>query len=190
MDVFNLTEHAAQSKLLSGMRNTSLYNIIQTKPVVFNNHQHYIPIDAFSEKTKDDGPWKGRPGPLYGKFNLLATTSDFEGLIYSALTEHVTHPYFLIQSHPEKIQFDWPPKYNITRDRDAVEYSQYMANTFLDYVRKNKNRFSDSKRFYYLSIENFSTLYTLISQDYALQSCYFFNKIDFPKPDQIRNIDF
>ena len=143
---------------------SKLYEAIQVQRLVYNSHYQCVDKKAI---TNDKGP-------LSNKFNLLAVGWDSNGLEYTALVEHKTYPVYASQFHPEKNPFEWSVYLDIPHSQNAIFFTQYLANFFVDEAKKNDNHYSDAVEFYQENINNFSPVYTLIKSNTTIESCYFF----------------
>ena len=144
---------------------SKIYQAIQTEELIYNVHRFCIGTDKIEDST----------GPLSKNFNLLAVNWDAHGAKYTALVEHKKLPIYAAQFHPEKSAFEWTPYENIPHSRNAILFSQYLANFFVDEAHKNKNRFSDPAEFYKRSINNYKPINTLLAINSTMESCYFFD---------------
>jgi gamma-glutamyl hydrolase len=144
---------------------SKLYRAVQKEMLVFNSHNLCISTEKITDPT----------GPLHKDLNLLAVNWDANGQKYIALVEHKEFPIYASQFHPEKIAFEWTPYEDIPRSHNAILFARYLGDFFVDEARRNNNRFSESAEFYKRSINNYDTVYTLVTLNSTLQSLYFFN---------------
>ena len=56
-----------------------------------------------------------------------------------------TLPFYGVQFHPEKTMFEWSEAVQIPHSSRSIRLSQYIANIFLDEVRKNTRHAFDSR---------------------------------------------
>ena len=60
-------------------------------------------------------------------------------------------PFYGLQFHPEKTQFEWAKTVDIPHTSEAVRFSQHLIDNFMDEARKNIHSFiSDKEERHYL----------------------------------------
>ena len=143
---------------------SKLYQAVQNEQLIYNAHSFCISTDKIVNSD----------GPLHKNFNLLATNWDADGKEYIALVEHKRLPIYASQFHPEKNAFEWSPYVAIPHSKNAILFMQYLANFLVEEARQSKHQFPESVEFYKRSINNYSPVYTLITINSTMESCYFF----------------
>lgn len=69
--------------------------------------------------------------------------------------EAKNYPFYAVQFHPEKNNFEW--KVFAKRSKEAIEVVQIMSNKFVEKARQNTNNFIDTDEFMKASIYNYHT---------------------------------
>lgn len=128
----NLTDDAAESTMFADDR---VREIAGSEPVTFNNHQQGLSPAAFQKS-------------LSSSFTLLSTNFDLDGLEFVSSFEGINSPYFGVQWHPEKNNFEFgviggsdTPYEAIDHSSNAIRVTQEMARVFVDKARGSKNVF-------------------------------------------------
>jgi len=113
-------------------------------------------------------------------YNLLATTHDKKGKVFSAIVEGKKYPFYGLQFHPERNQFDWSPLEQTNHSIEAVSTMQQIANFFVNECRGNYHKFPNSKEeekaliFQFAKLVEFTADYTGETSDYPEDQTYKF----------------
>ncbi|OQV13283.1 Gamma-glutamyl hydrolase [Hypsibius exemplaris] len=102
----------------------------------------------------------------YKKFNLtqamrlLSTSTSPGGEVFVSSVEVVDRPFYGVQFHPEKSNFEWMINSVVSHSAEGVLVSQYFANFFVSEARKNLHRFYDLKKEQNALIYNWNPVYS------------------------------
>lgn len=81
---------------------------------------------------------------LSNEIRIVATSLDLNGLEFVAVFEHTRYPFYGVQFHPEKSQFEWLAKQIIAHDVRSSWFSSYLAYFFNQEARKNSVTFKNA----------------------------------------------
>ncbi|KAK3789162.1 hypothetical protein RRG08_001555 [Elysia crispata] len=137
-----------KSSRLFGQAPENIIQILSTEPVTQNEH-HYSILTKVFETSK------------LGKFfKKLSVNRDRKGVEFISTVEGKEFPFYGVQWHPEKPNFNWNTHYNTDHGPDAVRVSQYMANFFVNEARKSSHRFPSVKLEATNLIENYNRTFS------------------------------
>jgi gamma-glutamyl hydrolase len=113
----------------------NLMDVFKTQPISFNNHHLGMTPKLFSQYEN-----------LSKFFRVIAINEDRKGSPFIAIIEGIHYPFYAVQWHPEKNQFEWGIQNNsyfqdIPHQRSAIWASWYLADFFVNEARKNNHRF-------------------------------------------------
>lgn len=154
------------SKLFSPASN-EIIDIFKEK-VTYNSHQYCITKENFTAFGLSD------------KFDILAANKDRNDLEFISAFESKSYPFYSIQFHPEKNQFEFILGKDIPHSMKAVQMSQYFANFFVEEARKNDNSFGDWLQEQKALIYNYNPVFTGL-QNSSYEQVYVF------KNDKVRS---
>jgi len=157
-----LTSAADQSTLFKAMP-ANLKEIATKKKVTYNNHVHGITPKHFNNIPK-----------LVDFYHVLSTNEDKKGSPFVSTIEAKKYPFFGVQWHPEKIQFEWKAKTEIDHGADSVELNSWTARFFVSQARKNDQHFSSTSAETKALIYQYKPTYTLDESGFV--QCYVFPK--------------
>ncbi|XP_043238866.1 gamma-glutamyl hydrolase-like isoform X2 [Amphibalanus amphitrite] len=126
----DFTPDGTSSRMFSGA-SQQLLDIFSTQNVTVNFHKYCVSPETYRSSLASD-------------YRLIATNRDWNGQEFVSAFEHRTRPIYGVQFHPEKNIFEWGEKDNIDAIphwKEAIQASQYLANFFIDEVRKNTHRY-------------------------------------------------
>ena len=147
------------SPLFSEMSIDDITNY-QTNNVFYMNHGYGFPL------TPDLLLW-------YRQFmHILAKNKDKRGMEYISAIKYKKYPFYGVQFHPEKPNFEWLDA-TIPHDEMAINASTQFSNFFINEARKNHNQMVDER------IQSY--FYTLHSRDEVL---------DIIEPHHQKNTEF
>ena len=106
---------------------------METENITYNSHQQGVTPEVF-ENTK----------LLKDMFKVLGYASDRKNKPYIAMIEGKQYPFYGVQFHPEKSNFEWYQPSNIPHQQEAILLSQHLANVFVSKARENQQRFDDT----------------------------------------------
>jgi gamma-glutamyl hydrolase len=96
----------------------------------------------------------------YNQFmHILAKNKDKKGIEYVSAIKYKKYPFYGVQFHPEKPNFEWLDN-TIPHDELAINASTQFSNFFINEARKNTNKMVDER------IQSY--FYTLYSRDQVL----------------------
>ncbi len=100
--------------------------------ITYNNHVWMVDNDTFYANP-----------PLVEKYRILSYSQWWnQTSLYISAVEHKQYPFFGIQFHPEKWNYEVNPKQNVLRYRDVITLGHAFSNFFVDQCRKNDNKFA------------------------------------------------
>ncbi|XP_057297028.1 gamma-glutamyl hydrolase-like [Hydractinia symbiolongicarpus] len=127
-DVEELRKHSFLSAMPKKMIRDS-----EKDPITAHFHQFSVTPKSFKHSSK-----------LNSFFRVLATSSDRKGTEFVSAVQAKKFPFYGIQFHPEKTMFEWATTINIPHSPQAIRLGQFVANSFMDNVRRNKRSFGNS----------------------------------------------
>lgn len=102
-----------------------IINTLNNSPVTYNYHKF-----CFLENTlKKVG--------LLRNWTITSTSRDLKGVEFVATIESNDFPFYGVQFHPEKNQFEFKKDANICHNKEAIKVSQYFANFFVEECRNS-----------------------------------------------------
>ena len=125
-----LTAEAGKSELLKGL-NAEVKSALESQAITYNSHTQGITPEVFETNES-----------LSKLFKVLGYSTDRKGKRFVAMVEARGYPFFGVQFHPEKTNFEWFKPAGIPHSREAIGLSQHLANFFVTQASKNMNRFS------------------------------------------------
>ena len=92
------------------------------------NHKHAVELETF----------KAHP-QLAETFELL-TTSTYKDWQFVSTIQGNKYPFFGVQWHPEKPQYEWSEEQNIIRNDTAIKIGKLVGDFFIEYCKGTKNK--------------------------------------------------
>ena len=117
---------AAPTSRLFGSLSSAERSLVAAEKVTFNNHHDGVTPEAFAA---DAG--------LAANWTILSTNQGRQGKVYVSTVEHRTRPYYGIQWHAEKSQFEFYPSH-VNHSADATALSNSMATFFIGEARRSR----------------------------------------------------
>ncbi|KRX09916.1 hypothetical protein PPERSA_05308 [Pseudocohnilembus persalinus] len=140
----------------------------QQYTIQYFNHQWCVSIDTYN-KNKN----------LKNFYNLLATAANDDGDEFVTTIQAYNYPFYGVQFHPEKANFEWKVPANHTLD--AVLNSQYYADFFVQECRQNNQQFISEELADSMVIYNFQPVHLESS---SFEQIYFFENFSNSKNNQ------
>ncbi|KAK8757493.1 hypothetical protein V5799_004875 [Amblyomma americanum] len=153
----NFTSGFRESRLFDGLPRT-LEKALRTKPITYNSHQKCLTPQNFTAFGLDRF------------FRPLSTNFGPDGVQFISSMEALKYPFYGVQFHPEKNNFEWVYKKghtHVPHSESAVKASQYMANFFLQEARKNDHSFATPEDESKALIYNYPVTYTQDHSSYT-----------------------
>ncbi|XP_051167678.1 gamma-glutamyl hydrolase A-like isoform X2 [Leptopilina boulardi] len=107
-------------------------------------------------------------------FNVMSLNYDQNGLEFISTIEDKKYPFYGLQFHPEKNDYEWIRGKNIPHGNNPTIVNQYFANFFVNEARKNLHIFQDKNEEMNSLIYNYPVTYTGLKKSSFVQ-CYMFN---------------
>ncbi|XP_057296694.1 gamma-glutamyl hydrolase-like [Hydractinia symbiolongicarpus] len=123
------------------LRNHSFLSSMPKKMIRNSEKQ---PITAHFHKYSVTPKSLKRSPKLNSFFRNLGTSVDRDGVKFISAMEGKKFPFYGIQFHPEKTMFEWATTISIPHSPQAIRLGQFIANSFMDNVRRNKKSFYNS----------------------------------------------
>lgn len=120
---------ASDSRLLKGVPKDLISYVLTENALTWSHH------DGFNLSAYYSNPI------IFNNVNLLATSYDKSDNEFVGIIEHKSYPFYGVQFHPEKAQFEWLSRININHDIRSSWFSTYLAYFFGSEARKNENLF-------------------------------------------------
>jgi len=112
---------------------------------------------------------------LRTEFKLLSYNYDRVGKAFGSTIEGHKHPFYGVQYHPERNQYEWDTPEAVSHAPQAIACAQYFSEFFVEECRKSAHTFSDSKTEQSLLIYQYSPTYTGGDDDsFPEQQTYYF----------------
>jgi len=108
-------------------------HIMETQNLTYNNHMWMVDNSTFYENPL-----------LVEKYRILAYSPWWnETTLYIAAVEHKKYPFFAIQFHPEKWNYEVSPTQKVTKTRDTIALGHGFSIFFVGECKKNDNKFAN-----------------------------------------------
>ncbi|XP_075725059.1 gamma-glutamyl hydrolase [Rhipicephalus microplus] len=146
----NFTRGFRRSRMFNGLPR-SLEKALRTQPITYNSHGKCLTPQNFTTYGLDHF------------FRLISTNVDENGVAFISSMEAYSYPFYGVQFHPEKTNFEWTQRkdyIHIPHTEDAVRVSQYLANFFLEEARKNNHSFASAQEELNALIYNYPVTFT------------------------------
>ncbi|KAH8392038.1 hypothetical protein KR200_006745 [Drosophila serrata] len=115
-----------------------------------------------------------RNNPLTQIWRVLSVNHDWHGSEFISTVEHVMYPFYGVQFHPEKPQFEFH-KSSIPHTAAAIVSSQFFADFFVSEARKSNQSFANESELAMMLIYNYKPEYTGILKSIYTQQYLFSN---------------
>jgi len=168
----NSYDYAAQLNFLEEWEESRLFkqvddevlDILTSQSVTVNFHRFCLTPENFTKYGMDQF------------WNSLSVNYDEAGIEFISSFEAKKYPFYGVQFHPEKNNFEWTDKYqNIPHTREAVKSANYFADFFVSEARRNQHRFDSRAEEEAELIYNYSPIYTGKEEvNIAFQQIYLF----------------
>ncbi|XP_049818768.1 gamma-glutamyl hydrolase-like isoform X3 [Aethina tumida] len=154
-----------KSKLMGNASDDVIHNL-KNDNVTYNQHRYCLTESVMKENN------------LLNDWKILATNLDNNKLEFISMMESIKYPFYGVQFHPEKNQFEFKQNVGIPHTPEAIKISQYFGNFFVNECRQNGNAFPDHNLEQRSLIYNYSPVYTGIKNS-AYEQIYQFTNNDF-----------
>lgn len=141
------------------MENLSKYK------VVYNSN-----IFCLTERTFEDND-------LLKDWRILATSEDKENFEFVSVFESRKYPFYAVQFHPEKANFEFRNQGDIPHGVDAIAVSQFFSNFFVGEARRNGHKYPDGESEEKALIYNYDPYFMGLKRSSYMQ-LYMFRKGD------------
>ena len=132
--VYNEAE-VAKTKLYKNGFTAYQLDIMAKENITYNNHMWMVDNDTFYANQ-----------PLVDKYYVLSYSPWWnETTLYISAVEHKEYPFYAVQYHPEKWNYEVSPNQSVIKSREAITLGHGFSNFFIDECRKNNNKFSTYK---------------------------------------------
>ena len=140
MDIFNSENHHGnvlflnkKSRVFEGMaEDLKLY--AETEAPAFFFHKYGKRYDKFVVDQR-----------LTDFFEVNAVSQDLDGVWFISSAEGKKFPIYISQFHPEMNVFEWKKEDNVNHEKEAIEFSQHIANFIAKEARKSEHKFSNQE---------------------------------------------
>jgi len=175
-DVYNIRNTYFGVSKVDSQYHAANMNILLNTSVLFNSSLEMIERFAMNNSKKlfflnnqfGMDEMELNNNDLFNKsWKVAAKTQDYEGKWFVGAVEHVKYPFFGVQIHPEKIQFDSNDHMRKITETNHISYipcsaesilvNSRIAINFVLECKKNYNRFKDSKDYEPKLIDNYKT---------------------------------
>jgi len=144
--ITTFTDEVQDSRIFA---DEELKKILSSQPVAFHYHIHGLEPERFLNDAK-----------LSSFFHLIATGSDRTGREFVNIIEAKSYPFYGVQFHPEKTNFEHAtiegtndPYEDINHSNDAVLAMFQMARFFVNEARQNRGG-------YYTDVREYPSVWT------------------------------
>ncbi|XP_055340725.1 gamma-glutamyl hydrolase-like [Paramacrobiotus metropolitanus] len=120
------------SKMLASA-STDILSMLAKEPITANNHKKCLAPTNFTANG------------LNTKMNILATSVSQDNVVFVAMVEDSRYPFYGVQFHSEKPQFESHHPSAGAFAAHAVQAGQYFANFLVSEAKKNKQRFANKE---------------------------------------------
>lgn len=139
--------------------------ILGTEAVTYNSHQLCFTKEDFAKHGLDQ------------QFDILATNQDRNGLEFISAYESKDYPFYGVQWHPEKAQYEFVRNKNIPHSLNSVKVAQYFANFFVEEARRNDHSFDTWEEEQEALIYNYNPVF-IGKQNSSYEQVYVFKSED------------
>ncbi|XP_051167679.1 gamma-glutamyl hydrolase A-like [Leptopilina boulardi] len=157
----NFTEDFNKSYMF-GNTPENVIEILKTENVTANYHTYCLTKANF-EKVN-----------LTNYLRIMSLNYDKNGLEFISTIEDKKYPFYGLQFHPEKNDYEWAKGRGIPHGKNATIIQQYFANFFINEARNNLHKFNDKNEEKNTLIYNYPVTYT--EKSLMIES-YFFNNM-------------
>ncbi|KAL4655697.1 gamma-glutamyl hydrolase-like [Arapaima gigas] len=153
------TEAAKNSRLFKNFPKDLLQSLSEEN-ITSNFHSWSLSMQNYSRNAK-----------LKRFYKVLSTNADGKKEFISTM-EAYRYPFYAVQWHPEKTQFEWIDKPGMVHTPSAIRASFYAASFFVSEVMKNQHRFPNVSEEEKALIYNFTPVFGGLSSIFV-QNYYF-----------------
>ncbi|CAM9775612.1 unnamed protein product [Lampetra planeri] len=132
------------------------------EPISANVHYKSLSVKNFTANEK-----------LRNFYWVLSTNVDEKGLQFISTMEAYEYPFYGVQWHPEKNQFEWKRGKSFPHSRSAVHVAFHLADFFVTEARKNLHAFANEAEENAALIYHHAAVYT--SEESSFEQAYFFS---------------
>jgi len=167
LESFDAEDMAVPLVLLPGAENAKLFRHLSTRS------KHAFASEEVCEMLHSLGisPEGFLSNGLDKFYKVLSNNLDKQDKEYVATMEAHKYPFWGVQWHPERNQFEWDPEEPIDHTLASLECVQYVANFFVQQARRNQHEWT---KVHYDIAYVYSPRYTLDLDRYYV-SIYFFD---------------
>ncbi|KAH8283307.1 hypothetical protein KR054_000605 [Drosophila jambulina] len=108
-------------------------------------------------------------------WRVLASNHDWHGRAFVSIVEHTIYPFYGVQFHPEKPQYEFT-KQSIPHTSAAIATSQYFVDYFVSECRRSNQSFANATEQAMSLIYNYKPEYTSILNSVYTQQYLFSRK--------------
>lgn len=116
----------------------NLVRALRTQGLTFNSHEHGLLVSEYQENPA-----------LNTFFKMLSYNQTPTGQFFVSTMEARDYPFYGVQWHPEKNNFEWSQNAdysNIPHSREAIQVSETTARFFISEARKSGHKFPEAQR--------------------------------------------
>lgn len=125
----DFTQEATDSRMFKGFP-ADLLQALATEPLTTNIHNFSLTMKTYEELES------------LNTFYRVLTTNTYNGTTFISTMEAYEYPFYGVQWHPEKNQFEWSKPY-VPHSPSAVRATYHCADFFVNEARKNLHSFRD-----------------------------------------------
>lgn len=142
---------------------SDIIDILRDEDVTINFHRYCVTKKGLKKVNIDK------------EFKILSLNKDRNGSEFISSLEHKELPFYGLQFHPEKNNYEWAPRFHIAHGINAIRASQFFSNKFVEEARKNNHSFPSTRDEENHLIYNYPTYYTGPTNS-SFEQCYLFEK--------------
>lgn len=139
---------------------------LSTLNITYNSHNYCLTEETFKDNNLLDG-WK-----------VISTNKDINNFEFISVFESRQYPFYSVQFHPEKVNFEFKIGANIPHTAAAMKMSQYFANFFVEETKKNDHKYPEWKSEQNALIYNYQPHFTGLQNSTYLQIYMFEESIE------------
>ncbi|GJQ68319.1 hypothetical protein Trydic_g16914 [Trypoxylus dichotomus] len=160
----NFKKDIKTSKLFRNATNDMLDKLSRFK-ILYNSNIFCLREETFQQNK------------LLEDWRILATSKDKNDFEFVSVFESLKYPFYGVQFHPEKANFEFKEYGNIPHSLEAIAVSQFFSNFFVGETRRNNHRYPDRKSEEKALIYNYSPYFMGLERSSYMQ-LYMFKKED------------
>ncbi|XP_046846038.1 gamma-glutamyl hydrolase-like [Xenia sp. Carnegie-2017] len=160
----NIPRHYRQTKMFSKLPKKLAKD---SKKIILSGHfrEYSLPVELF-QNTANFSTF----------FRIVTSNVNMYGEEFISTMEAKVYPFYSMQWHPEKFQFEWNSDEYVPHSSAAIQLSQYISNFFVNEAKYSKHKFPSMEEENDALIYNYSPTFMLpLNESSSAVQIYFLN---------------